>query len=158
MGLIGTLYSAVTGRPSGSHRALLDILCLASRADGAVSRVERGYLIGIALDLPGYERCSRGEIEDWIDETMVVLEGESSVESSMQRIVASLDSALLREQAFTLAAVIEHADQNLSTEEHRFLEMLRTSTGLSDQRARTIVTEIEKELAQLEGEGIPGVE
>lgn len=148
MGLIGNVLAAVIGIPTSADRALLDTLCLASLADGRATDLELGHAREIALEMPGFRRKSRQDLQDELDEALAELrtQDESAV---MQRIATSLESSEMREQAFALAAVIVHVDLDKSPVEAGFLRRLRAALAISEARERVILDQIEREIAQI---------
>jgi hypothetical protein len=145
MGLIGTLFTAVTGIPGAADRALLDALCLACVADGTPSEIERGHALGIALELPGFQRVSEAKLAAQIDEALAAMARDGDRRATMARIAKALPGEA-REQAFALAAVIVAVDLDVHDVEHGFLVALRGALHLGEARAAAIQADINREL------------
>ena len=147
MGLIGRVFGAIIGMPTASDRALLDTLCLAAAADGDVSKLELGYALEIALDLPGFERVSKKTLRGMLAERVEELQAGRAA-GWLERIAASTEPGLSREQAYTLAVVIQHVDGRVTETETEFLKTLRERLGIAEARGKTILGEVARELEQ----------
>jgi hypothetical protein len=146
MGLIGRVFGAITGIPTASDKALIDTLCLAAASDGDASRLELGYALEIALDLPGFQKVGRKDLEKTIARAVEELKQTGSAEASMRRVADRLESAEEREQAYTLAAVIQFVDGAVCDKETKFLAGLHEVLAVPPERCKTILAEVEREL------------
>jgi tellurite resistance protein len=147
MGLIGKVFGAITGLPTASDRALLDVLCLAAAADGDVSQLELGYALEIALDLPGFQRVSRKRLQEMLQERVVSARLQSPA-AMMKQIAARSGTGEPCEQAYTLAAVIQYVDGRVTDQETALLTALRTALAVSEARAQQILAEVHRELQE----------
>ncbi|MBI5533643.1 MAG: tellurite resistance TerB family protein [Deltaproteobacteria bacterium] len=146
MGLIGKVFGAITGIPTASDKALLDTLCLAAAVDGDASRLELGYALEIALDLPGFQKVSKKRLEKMLEEALEGVRACADTSASIQKVATRIESPEEREQAYTLAAVMEYVDGKVSDDETRFLSSFRAALGISQERGRQILAEVEREL------------
>lgn len=150
MGLIGNVLSLVIGIPSSTDRALLDTLCLACLADGRVTKLEVGHAREIALEMPGFRRKSREDLQSEIETALADIERVGRP-ATLERIADTLKADVAAsEQAFALAAVIVWIDLDLRDDEKAFLETLRGALAISEERAAAILAEIEREVATIE--------
>lgn len=147
MGLIGNVLSVI-GIPSSTDRAMLDTLCLAALADGTASELELGHAREIALEMPGFRRKQRADLQAELEEVLASIR-DADPHDVMRRIADALDGDM-REQAYALAAVIVYVDLDKRADESRFLADFRAALSLTDQRARAILDEIEREVADIE--------
>ncbi len=157
MGRISTLLAAVIGIPTSADRALLDTMCLASLADGNATDLELGHAREMALEMPGFRRKSREELQRDIEEALADVR-EHDEATMMARIAASLDDGERREQAYALAAVILYVDLEKRESEDAFLRRLGETLEIPTARAAAIVAEIEREVGAIrKGESLrPG--
>lgn len=146
MGLIGRVFGAITGIPTASDEALIETLCLAAASDGDASRLELGYALEIALDLPGFQKVSKKSLEKRIARAVEGLRAQGDARKSMERIAERIEAAQEREQAYTLAAVIQFVDGSVCESETRLLEELREVLGVPPERCEQILREVEREL------------
>jgi tellurite resistance protein len=146
MGLIGRVFGAITGIPTASDKALLDTLCLAASADGDVSRLELGYALEIALDLPGFQKVGKKRLETMLAEALEEVRAAADTTASIEKVAGRIDSDEEREQAYTLAAVMEYVDGKISDEESRFLSAFREALLIAPERGKQILAEVEREL------------
>jgi hypothetical protein len=143
--MIGRVLSAVIGIPSSTDRALLSTMCLASLADGTATKLELGHAREIALEMPGFRRKSREELQEELEEALSEVE-RVAPEQVMRGIAEVLDDEQTREQAFALAAVVIYVDLHKRAEETAFLRSFRDALEIPEARARAILTEIEAEV------------
>jgi hypothetical protein len=148
MGLIGRVFGAITGIPTASDEAMLDTLVLAAIADGDVSRLELGYALEIALDLPGFQRVSKKRLEEMLMDALERARSEVEPNASIKKVADRLDSVEEREQAYTLAAVIEYVDASVTAQETRFLATFRQALLIAPERSEQILAEVDRELKE----------
>ncbi len=155
MSLVGQLFTRLTGIPLSADRALLDTLCVAGVADGKSSAIEEGYALEIALDLVAFRRFSRAELEAALEEARAAAVADGSLTRSIARLSGKLQGDELREQAYTLAAVIVAVDQQVKDCEHGFLADFARALSLGEAKTRSIWREIEAELATIRDGNAP---
>ncbi len=148
MTLIGDVLKMVVGIPSTTERALLDTMCLAGTAEGRATQLELGHAREIALDMPGFRRYSRDELQRELEEALEEVKS-TEPEQMMERIADSISDPERREQAYALASVVVYVDMDKSAVESAFLGRLREALGITESRAAAIMKEIESEVASI---------
>lgn len=130
---------------------LCEAMFLMMSADGNVGQEEREVLKGALRNLSA--DAIRGvHIDAMLDAAEKSIAEQGRTER-MNEVVAALKSDVARaEVAFVLASAIAFADNAIADEENETLNTFAEGLGIEEERANTLLDEVEADLASQEGE------
>jgi tellurite resistance protein len=111
-------------RTVSHHAALIYTMVLVSASDRRMPDSELRKIGEIIRGLPVFEGYNKDLLTETAESCAELLDDEDGLEKAFQLIESALPSRL-RETAYALACDIAAADQEVSEEEARMLEMIR---------------------------------
>lgn len=111
------------------HRALIYIMMLVSAADGKMSDLELGEIGEIVSKFPVFDDFDPDQLVYAAEECGEIMSGDEGFDTILSLITTSVPAKLI-ETAYAVAVEVAVADNHLSQEELRVLELLRHSLKL----------------------------
>jgi tellurite resistance protein len=129
----------------GPEQALVDAMCLSVCADGEVTDHELMRAQELASQLPGLRGQPQETIDGYLERSFSALRLDG-FDGVMKNVARTLREPAQREEAFTLAALVQYADGRIEEVENQFLAALRDAFQIAPDRADAIVADVEKQL------------
>ena len=119
------------------HAALIYTMVLVSAADRDMTDAELRRIGEIIQGLPVFKDYNRDLLTETAAGCAELLDDETGLEKALELIRAGLPEPL-RETAYVLACDIAAADESVTQEELRLLEMIRNDLGIDQLAAAAI--------------------
>jgi tellurite resistance protein len=119
------------------HAALIYTMVIVSAADNSMPDVELGLIGELVGHLPIFKDYERNQLPKTLDACTKLLGRESGLEDAFREVKQALPPRL-RETAYALACDVAAADDNISQEEARVLELMRHRLGVDPLVAAAI--------------------
>lgn len=129
----------------GPDHMMVSAICLSMCADGEVSDVELLRAREILSDLPGLKGESAEAIEEHMVRAFAAIRADG-MDTCMANVARTLKDPKQREEAFTLAALVQYVDHDIDEQENEFLAAFRDVLELPAERADEIVADVEAHL------------
>jgi tellurite resistance protein len=119
------------------HGALICAMVIVSASDNDMTDAELRVIGDIVEHLPVFRDFNSAELRQSLNDCVGLLGREKGLEEALNEIREAL-SPRLRETAYALACDVAAADDNITPEEARVLELLRHRLGLDPLVAAAI--------------------
>lgn len=136
----------VSAMEEARDRAMMTAVCLSALSDGTLADAEKRQLVQIVKELPAYKHLGADRVVKLLKETLERLE-HRGFGQGVKEVVTTLTAVDDKRSAFALAAMLRHADSEVTHQENVFLQQFGRTLGLSDQVAYEIVQQVEQGIA-----------